>query len=250
MPRLPARAAGRTVFPRGRHRGNVSSKARRTGTGCRATSSWRILDEVAEWPAVDISFDDGNASDVEIALPALQERRLFGTFYTLAGRLDHPGCAGCGRPTGVERGRNGGRHARLAPRAVDRPGRLVLPSGGLAGPVVPLGGHRRPVTKAALPFGRYDRRGYCASCGRRHTSAFRRATALWPGPTTGSVARFSVHATDSAESIRAVVNSAATRPRARALTSMKGAVEAEPVTRTPSRHGATRDRPVLGAGEG
>ena len=51
----------------------------------------RILDEVAQWPAVRLSFDDSNASDVEIALPALLERKLTADFFVIAGRLDTPG---------------------------------------------------------------------------------------------------------------------------------------------------------------
>ena len=38
-----------------------------------------------------ISFDDGNASDLEIGLPALLERGLTATFFVLAGRLGRPG---------------------------------------------------------------------------------------------------------------------------------------------------------------
>jgi peptidoglycan/xylan/chitin deacetylase (PgdA/CDA1 family) len=51
----------------------------------------RILDEVAAWPGVRISFDDGNASDLEIGLPALLERGLTADFFVLAGRLGQPG---------------------------------------------------------------------------------------------------------------------------------------------------------------
>lgn len=50
-----------------------------------------ILDELATWPDVRLSFDDGNASDVEIALPALAERGLRADFFPLAGRLGEPG---------------------------------------------------------------------------------------------------------------------------------------------------------------
>ena len=39
----------------------------------------RILDEIATWPSTRISFDDGNASDLEIGLPALVERGLTAT---------------------------------------------------------------------------------------------------------------------------------------------------------------------------
>ena len=51
----------------------------------------RILDEVATWPGVRLSFDDGNASDLAIGLPALLERGLTADFFVVAGRLGQPG---------------------------------------------------------------------------------------------------------------------------------------------------------------
>lgn len=50
----------------------------------------RILDELVGRSEVRISFDDGNRSDVTIALPALRERGLDATFFVLAGRFDDP----------------------------------------------------------------------------------------------------------------------------------------------------------------
>src|SRR5215510_10937302 len=50
-----------------------------------------ILDELAVISGVRISFDDGNASDAEIALPALLERGLRADFFVLAGRLGATG---------------------------------------------------------------------------------------------------------------------------------------------------------------
>lgn len=39
---------------------------------------------------IGITFDDGNASDLQLALPRLLERNLKATFFVLAGRLDDP----------------------------------------------------------------------------------------------------------------------------------------------------------------
>ena len=50
----------------------------------------RILDEVRGRPQVRLTFDDGNRSDVAVALPALRERGLSASFFALAGRLDDP----------------------------------------------------------------------------------------------------------------------------------------------------------------
>lgn len=49
------------------------------------------LDEVARRPNVLVTFDDGNRSDVEIALPSLRRRGLTAKFFVLADRLDEPG---------------------------------------------------------------------------------------------------------------------------------------------------------------
>src|SRR5690349_7981716 len=51
----------------------------------------RVLDTVMGRPDVRITFDDGNASDVEIALPRLRERGLTAEFFVLAGLLGQPG---------------------------------------------------------------------------------------------------------------------------------------------------------------
>ena len=40
---------------------------------------------------IEITFDDGNASDAEIALPALAERGLRAAFFVCAGRIGSPG---------------------------------------------------------------------------------------------------------------------------------------------------------------
>ena len=51
-----------------------------------------VLDRVAEAPDLyEITFDDGNLSDHDIALPALQARGLAGRFFVLTGRIGQPG---------------------------------------------------------------------------------------------------------------------------------------------------------------
>ena len=50
-----------------------------------------ILDLVDARPDVRLSFDDGNASDVRIALPELLRRKLTAEFYVVAGRLGGDG---------------------------------------------------------------------------------------------------------------------------------------------------------------
>jgi peptidoglycan/xylan/chitin deacetylase (PgdA/CDA1 family) len=161
-----------------------------------------VLDELATWPAVRISFDDGNASDAEIALPALRERGLRADFFVLAGRLGGPGSLG---EDGVrELAREGmgiGSHGmwHRSWRGMDEATRreeLVEARARLAEVV------GRPVETAACPLGRYDRRvlaelrrlGYT----RVYTSDRRHARPdAWLQP------RHSVRAGDTAASMRA-----------------------------------------------
>ncbi|TGD61197.1 polysaccharide deacetylase family protein [Tabrizicola sp. WMC-M-20] len=54
----------------------------------------QTLDQIAAFPdhgRIRISFDDGNASDHAIALPALQARGLTADFFVLSGRIGLPG---------------------------------------------------------------------------------------------------------------------------------------------------------------
>lgn len=53
------------------------------------------LEVIAPMPWVRLTFDDGNSSDLEIALPRLQERGMQATFFVLAGKLGQPGWLDC-----------------------------------------------------------------------------------------------------------------------------------------------------------
>ena len=50
-----------------------------------------ILDILAGRNDVRITFDDGNASDLDIALGELRDRDLTATFFVIAGRIGAPG---------------------------------------------------------------------------------------------------------------------------------------------------------------
>lgn len=117
-----------------------------------------VLDCVAERGNVAITFDDGNASDIDLALPALQERGLKGTFFVIAGRLGAPHFLDEGDvrsliAAGMEIGCHGMRHRHwrgldertLHEELVEAKAILEDVAGG-------------PVTRAACPFGSYDRR--------------------------------------------------------------------------------------------
>jgi peptidoglycan/xylan/chitin deacetylase (PgdA/CDA1 family) len=116
------------------------------------------LDALAGRNDVRITFDDGNASDAAIALPALRDRGLTATFFVLAGFLGEPGYldhAGILEliGNGMEVGSHGMRHRdwrrldddQLTVEIVEGRHRLQEVAG-------------REIRLASCPFGSYDRR--------------------------------------------------------------------------------------------
>ncbi len=137
-----------------------------------------VLDRAAGRDDVVITFDDGNASDLEQALPALQERGLTATFFVVAGRLGTPGfldTAGVRAlaDAGMEIGCHGMRHRRwrgldssaLHEELVEAKRVLELVVGC-------------PVHAAACPYGSYDRRVLRAA----RASGYRRVYTSDGGP--------------------------------------------------------------------
>jgi peptidoglycan/xylan/chitin deacetylase (PgdA/CDA1 family) len=182
-----------------------------------------ILDAVAETPNVEISFDDGNASDVEIALDALLDRGLSATFFVVAGRLGQPGYLdvdGVGELARAEMtvGTHGMDHRSWRRLTDGARQRELVDARAILADVV--GG---PVSEAAVPMGAYDRRllrdlrrlGYTAV----HTSDRRLArSGAWLRP------RFSVRAGDTADSVRRTALAVPSVPR-RALQGAKSVVK-------------------------
>lgn len=116
------------------------------------------LDSVIGRGDVQITFDDGNASDVEHALPQLRRRKLTATFFIVAGRLGAPGFLDEGgvralAAAGMGIGCHGMCHRPW--RGLDEQAlwEEVVDARRLLEQVVD-----RPVTEAACPFGAYDRR--------------------------------------------------------------------------------------------
>ncbi len=137
----------------------------------------RTLDLVAGRADVRLTFDDGNASDAEIATPALAQRGLVGEFFLCAARLGAPhflsaSAARDVRAAGMTIGSHGMRHrpwrglrgAELHEEIVDAK-RLLEEAVGA------------PVTHAACPFGSYGR--VCLSALRR--AGFARVYTTDPG---------------------------------------------------------------------
>jgi peptidoglycan/xylan/chitin deacetylase (PgdA/CDA1 family) len=165
-----------------------------------------LLDAVAGRDDVRITFDDGNASDLEVALPALRRRGLTGTFFVVAGRLGAPGfldAAGVRElaTAGMTIGSHGMRHrpwrqlddASLHEELVDA--RAVLER--IVG---------RPVAQAACPFGSYDRRVLRAlrRGGYSHVYTSDRGTAA---AASWIQARNTVRRDDDAELLRRILGS-------------------------------------------
>jgi peptidoglycan/xylan/chitin deacetylase (PgdA/CDA1 family) len=139
--------------------------------------------------AVSVSFDDGNSSDIEHALPALMRRGLTARFFPLAGRIGQQGyldaadIAGLSA-AGMRIGSHGIHHRdwrKLSDSALQE--ELTSSRGALAAII------DADVTEAACPFGSYDRRVLralrTAGYGRVFTSdGGVNATGAWLSPRT------------------------------------------------------------------
>jgi peptidoglycan/xylan/chitin deacetylase (PgdA/CDA1 family) len=117
----------------------------------------RVLDAVIGRTDVRITFDDGNASDVEIALPRLLDRGLTAEFFVLAGLLGEPGRLDADGvrelvAAGMTVGSHGWAHrdwrrmdAEQSMVEINDAGRVLTELTG------------RQVSRVAIPFGSYDR---------------------------------------------------------------------------------------------
>jgi peptidoglycan/xylan/chitin deacetylase (PgdA/CDA1 family) len=117
----------------------------------------QVLDAVVGRRDVRITFDDGNASDVEIALPRLLERGLTAEFFVLAGLLGQPGRLDAdGVRELVKSGMTVGSHgwAHRDWRRIDT-AQAVEELADAHRVLAELTG--RNVTRVAIPFGSYDR---------------------------------------------------------------------------------------------
>ncbi|QYH36956.1 polysaccharide deacetylase family protein [Salinibacterium sp. M195] len=176
-----------------------------------------ILDLVHDRSDVTLSFDDGNRSDADIALPALHDRNLSATFFALAGRLDDPASLSATdlrelRTAGKDIGTHGWSHVPwrgLSPEEarrefVDAREALSEASGG-------------EILDAALPLGRYDRRLLSQLRDARYRTVFtsdrfRTRSDSWLR------ARYSVTSADTVDSVRAMLTSRASVAEARNFT--------------------------------
>lgn len=114
------------------------------------------LDAVADRADVALSFDDGNTTDIEIALPALSKRGVRATFFIVPGWLGTPGFIGAGdvrtlARAGMTIGNHGLAHHRWTTLAK---GELADEIASAHSRLEQLAGGRIPTV--AIPFGDYD----------------------------------------------------------------------------------------------
>jgi peptidoglycan/xylan/chitin deacetylase (PgdA/CDA1 family) len=171
-----------------------------------------MLDVAVAHPAVRLTFDDSNESDVAHALPALRERGLTASFFVLAGRIGQHGSlsAADGR-TLADHGMTVGSHGlgHRDWRTLDDAG-LRAELAESAQQISRAAGTR--VTQAACPFGSYDRRVLTAV--RRH--GYERVYTVDGGSARAGAwqqPRYTVLASDTAADIETL----ATRPRGQLL---------------------------------
>jgi peptidoglycan/xylan/chitin deacetylase (PgdA/CDA1 family) len=117
-----------------------------------------ILDEVAGRSDVCLTFDDGNASDVAVALPELQRRNLRASFFVLGGKLGLRGYLGEQGVRELSRngmlvGTHGMHHCDWVTLRDEELRAEIADSTGVLQEII-----GRPVETVACPFGSYDRR--------------------------------------------------------------------------------------------
>lgn len=117
-----------------------------------------VLEVVRGQEDVRLTFDDGNVSDFEIALPALLRRRMRAAFFLCSGRLDQPGFLSCKHvrellSSGMQIGSHGVAHRSWRKM---NPEQLSIELEGSRRVLEEICG--TSVDIAACPFGAYDRR--------------------------------------------------------------------------------------------
>jgi peptidoglycan/xylan/chitin deacetylase (PgdA/CDA1 family) len=122
-----------------------------------------MLDAAVGLPHVVITFDDGNASDLEIGLPRLVERGLTARFFVLAGCLGEPGRLSAEgvrelQGAGMLIGSHGWAHRNWRTLDWSRPDSTEVQEETVQARQVLEDVTGSEVSEVAVPFGSYDRR--------------------------------------------------------------------------------------------
>jgi peptidoglycan/xylan/chitin deacetylase (PgdA/CDA1 family) len=143
-----------------------------------------LLDFARSHNEVKLTFDDGNASDHTIALPALQARGMKAQFFLVADRIDRPGFLSRTQihdlvAAGMGIGNHGMSHRPWAGLGQAELGEELVVARDRLEQVVGA-----PIESAACPFGSYNRRVlhglrqarykrvYTSDCGLARDDAF------------------------------------------------------------------------------
>jgi peptidoglycan/xylan/chitin deacetylase (PgdA/CDA1 family) len=170
----------------------------------------RILDLVADQADASITFDDGNRSDVEVALPALLRRKMRAIFFVVAARVGLRGyLSGDDLKDLVSAGMTIGSHG-MRHRPWTALSQEELQEEGLDARTKLEGLTSERVRLAACPFGAYDRASLRMFRGAGFERVFTsdRQPAIpdkWLQP------RYTVHAEDTDSDIRRVLAGQARR---------------------------------------
>lgn len=162
------------------------------------------LDVVAPRADVRITIDDGNVSDLTIAVPALHARRLTATFFLPAGLLGRPGFLDAAQAreladAGMTVGSHGMLHRAWTGVSQDELDREIV---GARDQLEQILG--RPVREAACPFGAYDHRALRAL----RLAGFERVFTSDRGATRADAwlqARNTIHVGDRIEDVERIV---------------------------------------------
>jgi len=159
-----------------------------------------VLDGVCGQSDVELTFDDGNRSDLTIAARPLLDRNLRATFFVLAGRLNDPHFLDAGAirelaAMGMTIGLHGMHHRPWRRMSSADINEELTRAAAMLQEIT-----HQPIDQAACPFGAYDRRSLAAlkraGMKRVLTSDGGRAdTRSWLQPRT------SIRADDTADSV-------------------------------------------------
>jgi peptidoglycan/xylan/chitin deacetylase (PgdA/CDA1 family) len=117
----------------------------------------QLMDCMADYDDYEITFDDGNRSDIDIVMPILQDRGLTAHFFVLADRLNNPRSLGPAdlramADAGMMIGSHGLRHRTWSElNESELHDELAVSREVLSNAV------GQEVTTASVPFGRYNR---------------------------------------------------------------------------------------------
>jgi peptidoglycan/xylan/chitin deacetylase (PgdA/CDA1 family) len=170
-----------------------------------------LLDELVGLPGVELSFDDGNSSDVETALPALSERGMTAGFFALAGRLHAPGSLGADDlrslvAAGMSVGSHGMEHVPWRRLDAEAQHRELTTARDLLADAAGV-----PITEVALPFGQYDRRTLDGLRSRSYRHVYS-SDRLPANPSRWFQPRYSVRQGDDVGDVAALAGRARRQP--------------------------------------